>query len=70
MDGQNYTVVVRMERQKIHWNEDIHLYFRVMQRVFDQILGSLRFQRVGRALFDISLARENELLGVDIWPGH
>jgi len=27
-------------------------------------------QRVGKALFDPSLAKENELLGVDIWPGH
>ena len=70
IDAQNYCVVIRLDRQAILWSDDIHLYYRVMQRVFDQILGSLKFQKVGRALFDVALARENELLGIDIWPGH
>ena len=59
-----------MHTQALLWKDDIQLYYRVMRRVFDQLFGSLRMQRVGRALFDPNAARENELLGVDIWPGH
>ena len=59
-----------MHTQALLWKDDMQLYYRVMRRVFDQLFGTLRMQRVGRALFDPNAARENELLGVDIWPGH
>ena len=70
IEGQDYRITISVHTKTLLWSEDLLLYHRVMQRVFDQIYGSLRFQRVGRGLFDMSLVRENELLGIDIWPGH
>ena len=69
-EGQEYRMTVRLVERAILWRDDLQLYFRVMQRVFNQLIGSLRMQRVGRAIFDPQEAREHELLGIDVWPGH
>ena len=43
IEGQDYSVTLSVHAKTVLWSEDLLLYHRVMQRVFDQIFGSLRF---------------------------